>query len=85
MQKRDLQQLSLELHNKHKGKICITCKVPLKTKLDLSLAYTPGVAEPCREIVKNKDKYRIPEVVIEEQRAESAPYHRLRRGTGQAG
>jgi len=56
MQKRDLQQLSLELHNKHKGKICITCKVPLKTKLDLSLAYTPGVAEPCREIVKNKDK-----------------------------
>ena len=56
MKKRDLQQLSLELHNKHKGKICITCKVPLKTKLDLSLAYTPGVAEPCREIVKNKDK-----------------------------
>ena len=56
MRKRDLQQLSLELHNKHKGKICITCKVPLKTKLDLSLAYTPGVAEPCREIVKNKDK-----------------------------
>ena len=56
MQKRDLQQLSLELHNKHKGKICITSKVPLKTKLDLSLAYTPGVAEPCREIVKDKDK-----------------------------
>ena len=56
MRKRDLQQLSLELHNKHKGKICVTCKVPLKTKLDLSLAYTPGVAEPCREIVKNKDK-----------------------------
>lgn len=56
MKKRDLQQLSLELHNKHKGKICVTCKVPLKTKLDLSLAYTPGVAEPCREIVKDKDK-----------------------------
>ena len=54
--KEDVNKLSIELHNKHKGKICVTSKVPLKTKFDLTLAYTPGVAEPCREIFKNKEK-----------------------------
>jgi len=44
---------SLELHKKNKGKLAIKAKVPLRNKNDLSLAYTPGVAEPCREIAKN--------------------------------
>ncbi len=46
---------SLKLHKQLKGKIEITSKVPLKTKDDLSLAYTPGVAEPCREIAKHPE------------------------------
>ena len=56
MKKPDIQKLSLHMHNKHKGKICVESKVPLKTKADLALAYTPGVAEPCREIAKDKSK-----------------------------
>ena len=46
---------SLKLHKQLKGKIEIKSKVPLKTKEDLSLAYTPGVAEPCREIAKHPE------------------------------
>jgi len=46
---------ALELHVKWKGKIEVTSKVPVKTKYDMSTAYTPGVAEPCKEIHKNKD------------------------------
>ena len=46
---------SLQLHKKMQGKLKVESKVPLKTKHDLSLAYTPGVAEPCREIFKNPD------------------------------
>ncbi|MFH1966591.1 MAG: NADP-dependent malic enzyme [Patescibacteria group bacterium] len=44
---------SLELHAKKKGKLEIKSKLPLNNKTDLSVAYTPGVAEPCREIAKN--------------------------------
>jgi len=44
---------SLRLHKKEKGKLEIKSKFPLKNKKDLSVAYTPGVAEPCREIAKN--------------------------------
>ncbi len=44
---------SLELHKNKKGKLEVNCKVPLKNKNDLSIAYTPGVAEPCRKIFKN--------------------------------
>lgn len=43
------------LHEKHKGKIEIKSKVSLRNKRDLALAYTPGVAEPCRRIAKNPD------------------------------
>src|SRR5665647_162894 len=50
-----IQEEALELHEKWKGKIEITSKVPVKTTYDLSTAYTPGVAEPCRMIQKNKD------------------------------
>src|SRR3989338_11016459 len=51
----DYYKESLKLHEQKKGKIAISLKVPLKTRDDLSLAYTPGVAEPCREIAKNKE------------------------------
>ncbi len=46
---------SIELHRKHRGKIAITGKTPLANQEDLSLIYTPGVAEPCRRIAENED------------------------------
>lgn len=49
----DYNKKSLELHRKKRGKIAIRSKMPLKTKDDLSIAYTPGVAEVCREIGKD--------------------------------
>ncbi len=49
----DYYQKSLALHKKKRGKIEIRSKVPLKTKEDLSVAYTPGVAEVCRAIGKD--------------------------------
>ncbi|MCI8453876.1 MAG: NAD-dependent malic enzyme [Lachnospiraceae bacterium] len=45
---------ALKLHAEHKGKIEITAKVPVQTRDDLSIAYTPGVAEPCRQIRADK-------------------------------
>ncbi len=50
----DYYKLALELHKKNKGKISISSKVNVNNKDDLSTAYTPGVAEPCREIYKDK-------------------------------
>jgi malate dehydrogenase (oxaloacetate-decarboxylating) len=50
-----LREKALEFHRIAKGKIAIHSKVPCCTQSDLSLAYTPGVAEPCREIEKNPD------------------------------
>lgn len=52
----DVYQDALKLHEKSKGKLEVSLKVPLEKSEDLSLAYTPGVAEPCREIAKNKDE-----------------------------
>ncbi|MBI4159112.1 NADP-dependent malic enzyme [Candidatus Woesearchaeota archaeon] len=50
---------SLEFHEKYKGKLSIISKVSLKNREDLSLAYTPGVAEPCKEIYKKvNDVYK---------------------------
>ena len=49
----DYYKKALEMHQEHKGKIEVVSKVPVKTREDLSIAYTPGVAEPCREIAKN--------------------------------
>ena len=46
---------SLIIHEKYKGKIQVTSKVELETKDDLSIAYTPGVAQPCLEISKDED------------------------------
>lgn len=47
---------SLRLHGEWKGKIEVISRVPVKNKEDLSLAYTPGVAEPCLAIQKDIDK-----------------------------
>ncbi|PSR24276.1 malate dehydrogenase (oxaloacetate-decarboxylating) [Sulfobacillus thermosulfidooxidans DSM 9293] len=44
---------ALQYHQEHQGKIQVMSKVPVKTQEDLSLAYTPGVAEPCRAIQQN--------------------------------
>ncbi|MEG2247134.1 MAG: NAD-dependent malic enzyme, partial [Peptostreptococcaceae bacterium] len=50
---------SLELHEKNKGKIEVISKVAVTSKEELSLAYSPGVAEPCRRIAENKaDVYK---------------------------
>ena len=50
---KNLREKSLKLHEEHQGKIAIKSKVKVKTKDDLSLAYSPGVAEPCIEIQKD--------------------------------
>lgn len=52
----DYAKESLRLHEKWKGKIEVVSKVPVATKDDLSLAYTPGVAQPCLEIQKDINK-----------------------------
>ena len=52
----DIYKKALEYHKKLHGKLEVKLKSDLNTKEELSLAYTPGVAEPCREIAKNKEK-----------------------------
>ena len=52
----DYAKESLRLHGQWRGKIEVISKVPLATKEDLSLAYTPGVAQPCLEIQKDINK-----------------------------
>lgn len=49
----DYNKMALELHKKLVGKIAVSSKVHVKTKDDLSTAYTPGVAEPCRQIYED--------------------------------
>ena len=52
----DYAKESLRLHEQWKGKIEVIATVPVETKEDLSLAYTPGVAQPCLEIQKDISK-----------------------------
>lgn len=52
----DYAKESLRLHGEWQGKIEVVSRVPVATKDDLSLAYTPGVAQPCLEIQKDVDK-----------------------------
>ena len=52
----DIRQESLKKHYEWKGKIEVISRVPVNTREDLSLAYTPGVAEPCLEIHKDISK-----------------------------
>jgi len=52
----DIRQQSLKKHYEWGGKIEVVSRVPISDKMDLSLAYTPGVAEPCLEIQKDYNK-----------------------------
>ena len=52
----DYAKESLKLHEQWKGKIEVITRAPLETRDDLSLAYTPGVAQPCLEIQKDVNK-----------------------------
>lgn len=49
-------ELALKMHEENKGKISVVSKVHVKDRDDLSTAYTPGVAEPCRKIRDNKEE-----------------------------
>ena len=51
----DYYKESLKMHEEHKGKMAVVSKVKVENKDDLSTAYTPGVAEPCRKIHENPD------------------------------
>lgn len=46
----DNKELALKLHKQWNGKLETVSKTPVKTREDLALAYTPGVAEPCKQI-----------------------------------
>ncbi len=49
-----MREIALKMHKENQGKLEVTTKVPLKDADDLSLAYSPGVAEPCKEIHNDK-------------------------------
>lgn len=51
----DYNELSLKMHEDNHGKVEVVSKVKIKDRNDLSTAYTPGVAEPCRKIRDNKE------------------------------
>ena len=51
-----INEKALKLHAEWKGKLTTEPKAPVKTREDLALAYTPGVAEPCKEIAKDPQK-----------------------------
>lgn len=51
----DIRKEAINLHKKNRGKMEVVSKIPLNTKEDLSLVYTPGVAEPCKSIKDNPD------------------------------
>ncbi len=52
----DIKKEALKLHEENRGKLEVISKVSVKTREDLSLAYSPGVAEPCKEIAKNEEE-----------------------------
>lgn len=49
----DYKTEAIKMHEQNKGKLAVVSKVPVVTKDDLSIAYTPGVAQPCLEIAKD--------------------------------
>jgi len=55
VKKESIYQEALELHRKHRGKLTVESRIEVNTMRDLALVYTPGVAEPCREIERNRD------------------------------
>ena len=52
----DIKEQALALHREKRGKLTVTPTVEVKNSADLALAYTPGVAEPCKAIHKVNDK-----------------------------
>ena len=50
-----LREEALKLHMDNNGKIAVVSKVPIATRHDLAIAYTPGVAEPCKDIKEDKN------------------------------
>lgn len=52
----DVYQQAVEFHREHQGKLGVTPTVSVQTKADLSLVYTPGVAQVCREVAKNPEE-----------------------------
>lgn len=55
----DYNKAALKMHKENKGKIGVVSKVAVKTRDDLSTAYTPGVAEPCRKTEMTKRSLQI--------------------------
>jgi malate dehydrogenase (oxaloacetate-decarboxylating) len=53
---KNLREQALDLHMRSKGKINVNVTVPVENAYDLSLAYSPGVAEPCKDIFQNPEK-----------------------------
>ncbi|WII38056.1 NAD(P)-dependent malic enzyme [Paenibacillus thiaminolyticus] len=51
-----IKEMALKAHKESNGKLQIAGKMPINNKNDLAIAYTPGVAEPCKEIAKDKSK-----------------------------
>ena len=51
----NLREDALKIHRENKGKLTMKSKIPVRNATDLSLAYSPGVAEPCKEIHQNRD------------------------------
>lgn len=51
----EIVSLALKLHKQHRGKIALKSKVQINDANDLSIYYTPGVAEPCKEIAKDRE------------------------------
>lgn len=51
----DYFEKALQMHEEHRGKIEVKSKIPVRDKEALSTAYTPGVAQPCREIARDKE------------------------------
>lgn len=58
MRKNNFSERSLRLHKKHRGKLAVVPKVPLRNRTDLSIAYTPGVAAPCLAIADDPSQAR---------------------------
>ena len=52
----NLREEALKMHKEHQGKIGVYSKVPVNNAKDLSLAYSPGVAEPCLDIHADESK-----------------------------
>lgn len=51
-----INEKAFKLHEEWKGKLEISSKTPVKTREDLAIAYTPGVAEPCKKIAENEEE-----------------------------